>query len=216
MRRQIKEITDSHHKVDEENSILRSKIIELEKSISEITHKHKSEIAVYKNDHNELNSKCQGQKNTILDLQEKLKELTSLSSFEKQKFNENLSKVNQKYEKSEMSQIELKKFKDDLEAENLRLSSQNHKLSTDVQNLEANVRKLTKENSRLFKQNSELLKPVEHHKEAGIFYHFPYINLENELSIKDLLDQLNENKKRLSKTQEQRDKYQALLDRINE
>ena len=156
----MKEIKEKYQSTCKENCSLQSEILELKNGIEELKHKHELEIKQWKDNHNSLNNKYQAQAKTVLDLKEKVNQLTDTNVSEQHKHKNTVNDLNKELEQSEYQKVGTEKLKEDLEIENMRLSTANKKLNDEIEKWKEENRMLKKERRQLNKEIEDMQKPT--------------------------------------------------------
>lgn len=147
--------------------------MELKNGIEELKHKHDLEINQWKDNHTALNHKYQAQFKLVLDLQEKVNQLTDANVSEQHKYKNAVKELNGELEQSEYQKIGTENLKEQLEIENLRLTTANKKLTEEVEKCREDSRKLRKERGKLTNEINSLKQPTQFDPLVGMQIVFP-------------------------------------------
>lgn len=161
LKRQLKEIREKYEATCKENCSFQSQILALTNRIDEVKHKHELEIKEWENKHRELASKLQTQSRSVLDLEEKSKQLSDATIAEQQKYTAKVKELNNELDVSQYQSLKHERVKDQLETENCRLTTVNKKLCDELETWKEETRKLRKERSKLAKEIDSLQRPTE-------------------------------------------------------
>lgn len=141
--------------------------MELKNGIEELKHKHDLEIKTWKEKLGELNSKYQAQSKSLLDFKEKVEQLSDANVSEQQKYKNAIKDLNGELEQTQYLNLGAEKQREQLELENLRLTTANQKLTESLDETRTENRRLLKERGKLVKEIKQLEKPTEFDKLLG-------------------------------------------------
>lgn len=150
-----------------DNCSLESELLLLKTSIEETKHKHEVELRNWKDKFDSVNNKHQSQSKSLLDFKEKIEQLSNSNVSEQQKYNSVLKQLNEELSQAQSTSVITEKMKEQLELENLRLSTANKKLTDSLESFKNETRMLKKERGALVREIKSLQTPTDYDKLIG-------------------------------------------------
>ena len=172
LKRQLKETSGKYEQTCQENCLLQSKILELNSSIEELKHKHDLEIHLLNERHSELNTKFKTQSRSLLDLEERAKQLSDANVLEQQKYKSKVMELSVDLEHVEIKNTKSEKERESIEIENMKLNNSVKKQEEEISKLKDENRKLIKERGKLAKKIRDLEEPANYDNLLGNFWIF--------------------------------------------
>lgn len=212
LKKQIKEFNENYQKVWKENCTLESQILELRSKKDEDKHKYELELKSWHDKYNELNRDSQIKNSSLDSFKEKVSQLSSANVSEHEKYQKALKDLEDELKHNQLTGINSGKVKEQLEDENLRISTINKKLTQQLEEAKIQVRKFLKERSKLVKEIENLKKPTEFDKVLGkhSIHNLPNIDGE-EPDLKQCIIQCSDYKKRYEKAEMQKEKIEKIM-----